>query len=68
MPKLVEGTKEEKEVKPEHIIIKDDSMKKSMPPPFPHALKGMKKASNHTEILEVLRKVKVNIPLLYLIK
>ena len=48
MPKLVEGTKEEKEVEPEHIIIKDDSMKKSMPPPFPHALKDMKKASNHT--------------------
>ena len=30
-------------------------MKKSMPPPFPQALKGKKKASNQTEILEVLR-------------
>ena len=52
----------------EHIIIKEDSMKKSMPPPFPQALKGKKKASNQTEILEVLRQVKVNIPLLDIIK
>ena len=43
-------------------------MKKSMPPPFPQALKGKKKASNQTEILEVLRQVKVNIPLLDMIK
>ena len=31
----VEETKEEKEVEPKHIIIKEDSMKKSMPPLFP---------------------------------
>ena len=35
VPIPVEETKEEKEVEPEHIIIKDDSMKKSMLPPFP---------------------------------
>ena len=46
VPIPVEETKEEKEVEPEHIIIKKDSMKKSMPPPFPQALKGKKKASN----------------------
>ena len=68
MPIPVEETKEEREVEPEHIIIKEDSMKKSMPPPFPQALKGKKKASNHTESLEVLRQVKVNIPLLDMIK
>ena len=68
MPKPVEETKEEKEVEPENIIIKEDSMKKSMPPPFPQALKGKKKGSNQTEILEVLRQVKVNIPLLDMIK
>ena len=62
MPIPVEKTKEEKEAEPEHIIIKEDSMKKSMPPPFPRALKGKKKASNQTEILKVLRQVKVNIP------
>ena len=68
VPKLVEETKEEKEVEQERIIIKEDSMKKSMPPLFPQALKGKKKASNQTEILEVLRQVKVNIPLLDMIK
>ena len=68
MPKPVEETNEEKEVEQEHIIIKEDSMKKSMPPQFPQALKGKKKASNQTEILEVLRQVKVNIPLLDMIK
>ena len=55
VPILVEETKEEKGVEPGHIIIKEDSMKKSMPLPFPQALKGKKKASNQTEILEVLR-------------
>ena len=48
VPIPVEDTKEEKEVEPEHIIIKEDSRKKSMPPPFPQALKGKKKASNQT--------------------
>ena len=43
-------------------------MKKSMPPPFPQALKGKKKATNQTDIFEVLRQVKVNIPLLDMIK
>ena len=68
MPIPVEETKEEKEVEPEHIIIKEDSMKKSIPPPFPQALKCKKKVSNQTEILKVLRQVKVNIPLLDMIK
>ena len=35
VPKPVEETKEEKEVEPQRIIIKEDSMKKSLPPPFP---------------------------------
>ena len=43
-------------------------MKKSMPLLFPQALRGKKKMSNQTEILEVLRQVKVNIPLLDMIK
>ena len=68
VPKPVEETKEEKEVEPERIIIKEDSIRKSMPPLFPQALKDKKKASNQTEILEVLRQVKVNIPLLDMIK
>ena len=68
VPKPVEETKEEKEVELEDIIIKEDSMKKSMPLPFTQALKGKKKACNQTEILEVLRQVKVNIPLLDMTK
>ena len=43
-------------------------MKNSTPPPFPQALKTKKKAINQAEILEVLRQVKVNIPLLDMIK
>ena len=34
-PKPARETREKKDVEPEHIIIKEDSMKKSMPPPFP---------------------------------
>ena len=43
-------------------------MKYSMPPPFPQALRGKKKASQQAGILEVLRQVKVNIPILDIIK
>ena len=64
----VEETKEEKEVEPERIVIKEDSMKKSMPPLFPQALRSKKKATNQTEILKVIKQVKVNIPLLDMIK
>ena len=68
VPKLAELGKEEKEAEPEKIVIKEDAMKKITPPPFPQALKSKKKAINQAEILEVLRQVKVNIPLLYMIK
>ena len=68
MPKPAKDTTEEKEVESDHIFIKEDSMKKSMPPPFPQALSGKKKASEQAGILEVLRQVKVNIPLLDMIK
>ena len=39
-----------------------------MSPPFPQALRGKKKIPNQAEIWEVLRQVKVNIPLLDMIK
>ena len=67
-PKPAGKTKEKEEVEPEHVFIKEDSMKKSMPPPFPQALRGKKKASKQEGILEVLRQVKFNIPLLDMIK
>ncbi|RVW62650.1 hypothetical protein CK203_060748 [Vitis vinifera] len=50
------------------IVIKEDMMKKHMPPPFPQALHGKKEIKNSSKILEVLRQVKVNIPLLDMIK
>ena len=66
--KPVGKTREQEEEEPEHIFIKEDSMKESMPPPFPQAMRGKKKASKQEGILEVLRQVKENIPLLDMIK
>ena len=68
MPKPVEESRQGEEMHSEHILLKEDSMKYSMPPPFPQALRGKKKASQQAGILEVLRQVKVNIPLLDIIK
>ena len=68
VPKPVEETRKGEELEPEHIFLKEDSMKHCMPPPFPQALKSKKKASQQAGILEVLRQVKVNIPLLDIIK
>ena len=67
-PKPVGKTKEKEEVEPKQVLIKEASMKESMPPPFPEALRGKKKASNQEGILKVLRQVKVNIPMLDMIK
>ena len=68
MPMTAQETEKEKEAEPERIIINEDSVKKNMPPPFPQALRSKKKISNQAEIWEVLRQVKVNIPLLDMIK
>ena len=53
---------------PERIVIKEDMMKKHMPPPFLQALHGKKGTNNASNFFEVLRQVKVNIPLLDMIK
>ena len=68
MPKPVEESKQGEKMQPEHILLEEDSMKYRIPPPFPQALRGKKKATQQAGILEVLRQVKVNIPLLDLIK
>ena len=68
VPTTTEETEKEKEAEPKRIIIREDSMKKNMPPPFPQALRGKKKIPNQDEIWEVLRQVNVNIPLLDMIK
>ena len=49
-------------------MTKETAMKNSTPPPFPQALKAKKKTINQAEKLEVTRQVKVNIPLLNMIK
>ena len=66
--KPVGKTREHEGEELEHIFIREDLMKESMPPPFPQALRSKRKASNQEGILEVLRQVKVNIPLLDMIK
>ena len=68
IPKPLDATKEQQEEEPERTVIKEDMMKKSMPPHFPQALRGKKGVNNPTDIFEVLRQVKVNIPLLDMIK
>ena len=68
MPKPVEESRQGEELHSEHSLLEEDSMKYSIPPPFPKALRGKKKASQQAGILEVLRQVKVNIPLLDIIK
>ena len=67
-PKPAEETIEEEEVEPVHIFIKEDSLKNNMPPPFPQVPRGKNKISKQAGILDVLRQVKVNIPLLDMIK
>ena len=68
MPKPVQESRQGEELQSEHILLEEDSMKYHIPPPFPQALRGKKKATQQAGILEVLRQVKVNIPLLDLIK
>ena len=45
--------REREEEEPEHIFIKEDSMKESMPPPFPQALRSKKKASKQERAHQV---------------
>ena len=52
----------------EEQSAKREEVKTSVPPPFPQALRKKKNYVNQTEMLEVLRQVKFNIPLLYMIK
>ena len=55
MPKPLDEAKEGQYEEPERIVIKEDIMKKSMPPLFPQAPRGKKGVNNPTEIFEVLR-------------
>ncbi|KAI3523607.1 hypothetical protein L1887_01861 [Cichorium endivia] len=74
-PKLPEYEEEELEIKGDEIL-KDDNKKqkqvpievKTTPPPFPSRLRNTKREKEDEEILELFRKVEVNIPLLDAIK
>ena len=66
--KPTEEGQEVNEAKLEEVVTKETTVKNSTPLPFPQALKAKKKAINQAEILEVLRQVKFNIPLLDMIK
>ena len=52
----------------EEQSAKREEVKPSVPPAFQQALRKKKNSVNQTEILEVLRQVKVNIPFLDMIK
>ena len=46
MPKPLDEAKEGQDEEPERIVIKEDIMKKSMPPQFPQALRGKKRVNS----------------------
>ena len=68
VPKSVETTEKELKKEPEVDDNKEDKLKNNILHPFPQALRSKKKANGQAEILKVLRQVKVNIPLLDMIK
>ena len=67
-PKAIDPGQEAIETELEEVLIKQIVEKNKAFPPFPQTLKAKKKAINQAEMLEVLRQVKVNIPLLDMIK
>ena len=67
-PKAIKQGQEAEETEPEEVVIKQTAEKNSTPLHFPQALRAKKMAVNQAEMLEVLRQVKVNIPLLDMIK
>ena len=60
-PSVADPLQEEQSVGKEEVKIR-------IPPPFPQVLRKKKNSVNQPEMLEVLRQVKVNIPLLDMIK
>ena len=42
MPKPVEESRQGEELQPQHILLKEDSLKYRIPLPFPQALRGKK--------------------------
>ena len=50
VPMTAEETCKEKEAEPERVIIGEDPVNKTMPPPFPQERRGKKKIPNQAEI------------------
>ena len=67
-PKATDPDQEAIDTTPREVVSKQTVEEYKPPPPFPQSLRTKKKAINQAEILEVLRQVKVNIPLLDMIK
>ena len=67
-PKAIDPGQEAIETEPKEVVIKQTVEKNKASSPFPQTLKDKKKAINQAKMLEVLRQVKVNIPLLDMIK
>ena len=68
VPELVKSAPTVDDPLQEEQSASEEEVKISVPPPFPQVLRKKKNYVNQTEMLEVLRKVKVNIPLLDMIK
>ena len=67
-PKAINPKQEAIDTELGEAVIKQTVEENKPSPPFPQSLKTKKKAINQAEILEVLRQVKVKIPLLDMIK
>ena len=68
VPALVKSAPIVADLPQEEQSVSKEEVKISVPPPFPQALRKKKSSINQTEMLEVFQQVKVNIPLLDMIK
>ena len=68
VPELVKSAPLVADPLQEEQLASKEEMKIRIPPPFPQVFRKKKNSVNQTEMLEVLRQVKVNIPLLAMIK
>ena len=68
VPELIKSSPKEAKALQEEPSVGKKEVKIIIPPPFPQVLRKKKNSVNQTEMLEVLRQVKINIPLLDMIK
>ena len=68
VPELVNSAPAVADPLQEEQLVGKEELKIRIPPPFPQVIRKKKNHINQTEMLEVLRQVKVNIPLLDMIK